>query len=156
MAELAVREQPGTVEYTDRGGARTGRPTLYNETLGKAICDKIAVGMTKRGACGLLGVTEEVFQLWSTTRDGFITMLAQAEAEAEEALTKTLFAAGTNGETKGDYKASIEWLKRRRRADYGDTLDVRKIDAETLLALLRGQADAEPQPLALDPGEDAL
>ncbi len=40
---------------------------------------------------------------------------------------------------------AVEWLKRRRRAEWGDSLDVRKLDDETLLRLL-ADAGAESKP----------
>ena len=104
------------------------------------------------------GITRETFYTWLEEKEEFSDRVARAEAKAEIALTNTLFAAGTNGDTQGDYKASIEWLKRRRRADYGDTLDIRKIDAETLLRVLQTQAEAvsaTDQP-AIEDGFDVL
>src|SRR5689334_607823 len=64
----------------------------------------------------------------------------RAEAEAEVMFTETLadVARGTGGMQRG-WRASVEWLKRRRRADYGDTMDIRRIDTEQLLEILRRQ-----------------
>jgi len=70
-------------------------------------------------------------------------MVAQAEARAEVLFTETMAscAEGTGSE-RADWRPAESWLKRRRRADYGDTLDIRKIDAETLLRLLQSQQEA--------------
>lgn len=36
-----------------------------------------------------------------------------------------------------DWRAGLEWLKRRRRVEWGDSIDIRKFDDETLLRLLQ-------------------
>lgn len=44
-----------------------------------------------------------------------------------------------------DWRASLEWLKRRKRADWGDSLDIRTLDDETLLRLLaKGHEEDTP------------
>jgi len=84
------------------------------------------------------------------------------EAEVEVAMVATLRQAATGYKTKRtrtvtsgekgeqtitvdevevkDWRAGLEWLKRRNRAEYGDTLDVRKLDDETLIRLLERDA----------------
>lgn len=112
--------------------------------------------MTKRGACALEEVNEATFQQWWQDREDFATMLMRAEAQAESHFTDviTRTAEGTQGQA--DYRAGVEWLKRRRRADYGDTLDIRKIDVDTLRELLQQQSDSQSVYEPLEPGEDDL
>jgi len=141
MGDLIVPEdnpQPITVN-------RGGRPTLYSEEIAERICHTLAQGVTRQCAALEAGITRETFYHWLETRDGFSDRVARAESIAEQKLTETVFAAGTSGETAGDWRPAIEWLKRRRRADYGDTLDVRKLDADTILQMLRAQQQDIPE-----------
>jgi len=70
-------------------------------------------------------------------------MLMCAEGEAEIAYSNVLYDTAT-GEKQGDgWRPATEALKRRFRASgWGDTLDVRKMDAELLRALLETQTEA--------------
>jgi transposase-like protein len=115
---------------------KTGRPTLYTEEKARAICDHLEKGLTKRAACALVDVNEETFRWWCDTREIFLQMVARAEAKAEEMFTEVLVKAVGGTQGQADYRAGVEWLKRRRRADYGDTIDVRKLDDETILRML--------------------
>jgi len=119
-----------------------GRPTKYDEWIATRICNTLARGATRLGAALEAGINPDTFYDWLEKREDFSDRVARAEGEAEVALTESVFASATQAEAKGDWKPAIEWLKRRRRADYGDTLDVRKIDAETLLRLLQSQQEA--------------
>lgn len=135
MGDLVVL-QPDTQLQVPAQPNRGGRPTLYSEPVAERICDTLARGVTRQAAALEAGIDRDTFYDWLLTRDGFSDRVARAEAKAEVKLTETVFSSGTDGETAGDWRPAIEWLKRRRRADYGDTLDVRKLDDETILRMI--------------------
>lgn len=49
-----------------------------------------------------------------------------------------------------DWRAALEWLKRRRRAEWGDSLDINKLDDETLIRLLEADALAQSERAAAE------
>jgi hypothetical protein len=56
-------------------------------------------------------------------------------------------AAKGTPQVPGDWRAAESWLKRRRRAEWGDSLDLRKLDDDTILRLLSLEAGSPPQGL---------
>jgi hypothetical protein len=42
-----------------------------------------------------------------------------------------------------DWRAALEWLKRRKRADWGDSLDLRRLSDDQLISLLHHDPDTE-------------
>jgi plasmid stabilization system protein ParE len=146
MGDLVTTQRDGQGHYLP--GHTTpgpGRDTLYSDAIAQVICDKIAKGVTRAAAAEAAGISRETLQDWMRERDAFAYLVARADAEAEIAYSEALFAAATDtANAKGDGKMAVEWLKRRRRADYGDTLDVRKLDDDTILRMLHAsqQQDA--------------
>ncbi|MBW3637362.1 MAG: hypothetical protein KY445_13015 [Armatimonadetes bacterium] len=122
-------------------------------------------GNTRRASALASGISEARFYDWmkrgETEEKGefreFREAVTQAEAEAEvfmvdsirvaarphdvveyETLTLPDKTTRTVEKRKRVHRPemAIEWLKRRRRAEWGDSLDIRKLDDETLLRLL--------------------
>lgn len=155
MGDLAVIEADSQLQRRHPGG----RPTLYNQDKARAICEHLEKGLTRRSACALEDVNEETFRFWCDTREEFLQMVLRADAKAETLFTEAM-RRGAEGdpEYKGDWKAGESWLKRRRRADYGDTINVNTIDTAKLLELYlaaKGIEQDEPTP-APETLEDVL
>jgi hypothetical protein len=99
--------------------------------------------MTRTAACGQVGVCYDTFLSWGRRKVGFWAAVEQAEAEAEARFTEVLAKAAfgheviktrrttkANGEVEEtvetswvfSWKAALEWLKRRRRRDWGENV----------------------------------
>lgn len=54
---------------------------------------------------------------WIKRYPDFAELVARAEGEVERRMAATIIQAAVDG----DYRAALEWLKRRRPADWGET-----------------------------------
>ncbi len=98
----------------------------------RAILDALKMGNTRRASAAYAGIATSTFYLWMKENRTFSDAVTHAEAIAEVGHVGVLAKSAISG----DWRASLEWLKRRRRIEWGDTLDIRKLDDETLLRLL--------------------
>jgi hypothetical protein len=124
---------------TSRGERRTlirkqGRPTLYSDAIASRICNHLETGTVLEHAARAEGVDSPTVRNWLYDNPRFARAVAMASSKAHVAMSESVFTAG-----KTDWKAALEWLKRRDRANWGDTLDLRSIDAETLLRMYTSQ-----------------
>lgn len=101
------------------------------------------------------GVDRDTLYEWNATKAEFSDMLARAEAEMFVNVSRTVVQA-SQGETKGDWRPAIELLKRRDRASWGDTLDIRKLDTADLVKLLDAQSTAQEMPAVTESGDELL
>ena len=100
------------------------RPTKLNEDTHKAIVDAVSIGATYKDAAGAAGVWYTTFNDWMTrgekAKSGqyyeFYHAVEQAKAVAFLNYTKTIASAAA----KGDWRAAMEYLKRRDRDNWGD------------------------------------
>lgn len=93
------------------------RTTKYSAEMAQRICDSLRNGSTRRAACWSNGICEDTFANWLKSKSDFSEQVKQAEALAEIKFTDVIADAAKNG----DVKAALEWLKRRRRDDWGDS-----------------------------------
>ncbi len=91
------------------------RPTKFSEERAKQIGERLREGATRAAAAQSSGVSVRTFERWLRTRPDFAGTVSQREAQAE--LFFTLIV--TNAARTNPYYA-LEWLKRRRRAEWGD------------------------------------
>ena len=114
-----------------------GRKTKLNPDVQKRICDALKKGNTRRVACLVGGVSESAFYEWiergsnpEYTRKGelrkdcqeyveFVEAVTRAEAECESFHVENLL-----NHAKDDWRASIEWLKRRKKDDWSDKQNI--------------------------------
>lgn len=128
-----------------------GRKTKLTEEVQQAIVDAVAVGATYADAAALGGVTYETFRNWlllgQAGRVGkysaFFNAVRHAEATCRVKMTATIYDAGI---TAKDWRAALEFLKRRSREEWGDHVDLTSKQqslapaaAEVNLALLSTQ-----------------
>lgn len=113
------------------------RPTKYSKARAESICKALQIGATRTTAAESNGIEYETFRRWMNDNVEFYAAVTHAESQAELMFTATLYksAKGTT-EIPGDWRAAESWLKRRRRIDWGDNIDFRKLDDATLLRLL--------------------
>ncbi len=96
------------------------RPSKYNEQISKAICDRLQTGSTRTAAAEAVEIDSKTFARWMKSNVLFCRAVTRAEAEAECRMAALLMNAAVNGE----WRAAESWLKRRRRAEWGDTQEV--------------------------------
>jgi len=129
------------------------RPTKYNTACAARIIEGLKEGMTRRGACGYAGISEDTFTRWLKRFAGFAEQIARAEHEAEAKFTLVIAKAAFGHEevverktekpfqlSDGswitltetvvtrkfvfDWRAAREVLKRRFREDWSDNAHV--------------------------------
>lgn len=117
-----------------------GAPTKYSAARVKAICAALSEGATRTAAAQSNGINRDTLREWMQDYPAFSGAVMRAEAEAEQAMSRALHAAATGKEP--DWRAAESWLKRRRREEWGDSLDVRKLSDEQIASLLIREAAA--------------
>ena len=120
------------------------RPSKYNESLVTAICNALEAGATKTAAAESNGVEYETFRRWMFSKVEFHALVIRAEAKAEMRFTATITkAAQGTKDIPGDWRAAESWLKRRRRAEWGDntTVSADREIAAALASLFAGDAE---------------
>lgn len=105
----------------------------------------LKMGNTRRASAAAAGVHHDTFYEWLRKNPTFSDAVARAEAIPEVGHVAVI----ANAAIKGDWRASLEWLKRRRRTEWGDAIDVSKLTDDQLLRLLKaaeGSGEAENSP----------
>lgn len=105
------------------------RPTKYTDALAAEICRHLKTGCTRRDAYNAVGISDETFANWLKNKLGFLEQVGRAEAEVANSMTRAVVKAGNDG----DWRAALEWLKRRRRDEWGDSLSLTKATDDDLL-----------------------
>ena len=103
------------------------RPSKLTEENVTKIVDAILHGATYTDAAGSAGVGYDTFNNWmqagAKAKKGelfeFFQKVRQAEGECALNFTRVIQTAAA----RGDWKAAEAWLKRRRRAEWGDNID---------------------------------
>src|SRR6187551_1185518 len=93
------------------------RPTKYTPEVEKRITDALAGGASRRLAAEYGGIHEDTFQLWMRRYSDFSEAVTRAEAQCEMSAIMSLRAGWAQ---TGDWRAGLEWLKRRRPKEWGD------------------------------------
>lgn len=101
-----------------------------------AIVEALKMGNTRTASWQYAGVSHQTFYRWLHENVKFCEAVTRAEATAEVGHVGVLAQAAIGG----DWRASLEWLRRRRRVEWGDSIDIRKLDDDTLLRLLALEA----------------
>jgi len=114
------------------------RPTKYNAEREKKIIDALRTGCSRRDAYEYGGIDAQTFATWLKRYSDFSVLVQEAESQAAVMHTANITKAAKDG----DWKASLEWLKRRRRDEWGDSIAFRadrEVEA-ALAALFPGEA----------------
>ena len=96
------------------------RPSKYNQTLSDNICKSLQAGATRTASAESNGLDYDTFRVWVRDKKEFSAAVMRAEAQAEMRMT----LAVTKAVQDGDAKFALEWLKRRRRAEWGDNIAI--------------------------------
>lgn len=105
-----------------------GRPTKLTPDRHEAIVKSLLIGATRKDAAEAAGVDYTTFLKWmqrgEKAKSGaffkFYNAASEAEAKARINYT-TVIARAANG---GDWRAALEYLKRRDRPNWGDGVDI--------------------------------
>ncbi len=90
------------------------RPTRCTPERVARICEALRAGTTHRTAAACGGVSRDTFYHWLKTRPDFAAQVATAEAACAVAMVRVIYEAAQRGE----WRAALWWLERRRPADW--------------------------------------
>lgn len=104
------------------------RPSKLTPESQAVIVDAILHGATYKDSAEAAGVEYNTFNEWmkkgAEAKSGayreFNEAVSKANAECAVNFTRII----QSNAAKGDWKAALEWLKRRRRNEWGDNVDV--------------------------------
>jgi hypothetical protein len=107
--------------------------TEYKRTESNArkIVAALKKGATRTAAAAKAGLSLATLSRWCEADAEFAESIAIAEGCAEASVSEVLFDAATKGR---EWRAGESWLKRRRRHEWGDSLNVSKFSDEELIA----------------------
>lgn len=138
------------------------RKTKLNPEVQQKICDALRAGNTRRASCTYVGIAEQTFYNWISRgekpelrKDGqpkkseepfieFLEAVTRAESECE-----VWHVANIKKQASGDWRASVEWLKRRKRDDWSEkqvtsnttlNVDYSQLSDEQLLRIRNGES----------------
>lgn len=100
------------------GTQKGGRPTKANQERMEAICAMLEIGATRKDTANANGINYTTFLDWLGRFPEFSNAVETSEGVIAARMTARLYSEATK--EGGDWKASLEWLKRRRRDDWGD------------------------------------
>ena len=115
------------------------RPSKYTPERIKRILDALRGGCSRRDAYEYGAIDSETFANWIHRYSDFSEQVIAAESAAAVMHTANIMKAAK----EGDWKASLEWLKRRRRLEWGDNIAI-SADKEIeriVAALFAGDAE---------------
>ena len=115
------------------------RPTKYDPARVKRVCQCLQDGGTRKAACEAAGVDAASLARWLARYADFADAIAHAEADAENAMVRVIHKAAIGG----DWRAAENWLKRRRREDWGDNEKVTHGGSLEFIAAASAEADAK-------------
>ena len=117
------------------------RPSKYDDAKAEKIATLLRGGCTRKDAVGSIGVDYTTFLRWLSNNAGFARLVGSAESFAAVKMTTIVTLAADK-----DWKAALEWLKRRRRDEWGDSVNL-SLDREIaeLMAKLAGTGQEETQ-----------
>jgi hypothetical protein len=120
------------------------RPTKRTPETEAKILNALRVGASRKDAADAAGVDYSNFLRWTEQFREFREAVTRAEGEVAARMTARLYQEATKD--GGDWKASLEWLKRRRRDDWGDSVSFRKMTDDELIAYVAGGVGGDGAP----------
>jgi predicted transcriptional regulator len=130
--------------------ARVGRPSKLHPEITAAIIQSLKIGATYRDAAEAAGIAYQTFLNWmakgESAKSGnfkeFFDQVRRAESRARLNFTAVIAKSANDG----DWRAALEFLKRRDRANWGDysrqdiaNIDVTKLTDEQLARIADGE-----------------
>lgn len=108
-------------------GTKIGRPGKLHPEIHDAIVANLRNGTTRKDAAEAAGISYQTFANWLERGEkaqrgnyhNFFVACRLAEGQARAEMTKIITDAA-----KKDWRAALEYLKRRDRPNWGDNVDV--------------------------------
>ena len=119
------------------------RPTKYTEEKAAQIATLLRGGCTRKDAVGSIGVDYQTFLNWYETNSSFSGLVISAESFAAVKMTTLVTKAAEQ-----DAKYALEWLKRRRRDEWGDNINLSRLSDAELVTLATGGLSGDEPPAA--------
>lgn len=133
---MATRQK---LSLTKPGAPPTAWTVRTDKAL-EAILDALSVGCTRRAAAARGGISEATLIRWEDDDENVANLIRQAADLCEARMTQLLTAGADN-----DPRWALEWLKRRRKDDYGDAF----------IAELRDKTDEQLHAIVNDPAKSS-
>lgn len=118
-----------------------GRPTKYDDAKANQIATLLRGGCTRKDASASVGVHYTTFLNWIERYPQFLEQVETAEGFAAVKMTTILMKAAEK-----DWKAALEFLKRRRRDEWGDNLSLSRLSDEDVIAIAEGRVPGTDPP----------
>jgi hypothetical protein len=105
-----------------------GRPTKFTQKVTSAIIKNIRIGATFRDAAGAAGVDYESYNNWMKRGEAegegpYFDFFVSVEQAKHDAILQ--YVGVINKAAKqGDWRAALEYLRRRDREHWGDNVDL--------------------------------
>jgi transposase len=120
------------------------RPTKLTPEVSAVIVENVLHGATYKDASEAAGISYDTFNEWMKAgREAtkgklfeFSEAIEAANAQCAVNFTRVIQSAAA----KGDWKAAETWLKRRRRSEWGDNVDVTS-GGEKIVITIKGLDD---------------
>lgn len=104
------------------------RPTKLNEETTNAIIRALSIGATYKDAAQAAGIRYETFNNWMKAGEeakrgqfyDFYELVRRTEAQTRNNFVSVIAEAARSG----DWRAAVEYLKRRDRENWGDNVDL--------------------------------
>lgn len=109
-------------------------PSKRRPSVEAAILDALRRGNTRAAAAEAAGIDRTQLWRWMRRCATLRNAITRAEAEAEVKAVGAVHDAYADG----DWRAALEWLKRRRSQDWGDVQRIEIIDSVREMARAAG------------------
>lgn len=122
-----------------------GRPSKLTPDTIKTLTDAIGLGASYVDACIMAGIAYDTFMKWkqkgAEAKSGeyfdFLYTITRAKAEGKMRHLANL----NNAAAKGEWKVSLEWLKRLDRENWGDNVDVTSGGEKLTVTIIKATDD---------------
>lgn len=92
------------------------RPSKRTPEREKRIMEALSAGASRKASAEYAGINEETLIAWMKRYLDFKSAVIEAESKVEVSAIVSVRKAWMDG----DWRAAIEWLKRRRSKEWGD------------------------------------
>lgn len=117
------------------------RKSVYTQEMAESIASMIRNGATKKASAHAHGICQDTFFAWVKEKPGFSELITRAEGEMLAEMAARVRAEAQRRD--GDWKAALEILKRRERAEWTERTEITGADNTPLSVIVRFEGDDE-------------
>lgn len=110
------------------------RPSKFNADREKRILEALSAGVSRKTAAEYAGIDQDTLIRWMQRYASFADAVIEAETKVEVSAVVSVRQAWMSG----DWRAAIEWLKRRRHREWSEIHRVEIIDSVREMARATG------------------